>query len=52
MKHEGIELAGEEINETHDMHTSNVLQRPKAIYNFYDEILHREDQKKCDVKAC
>ncbi|CAJ1929271.1 unnamed protein product [Sphenostylis stenocarpa] len=32
-KHEGIVLAAEETNETHDLHTSNVLERPKVIYN-------------------
>ncbi|XP_042484904.1 uncharacterized protein LOC122065165 isoform X2 [Macadamia integrifolia] len=31
-KNEGIVLAGEE-NETHDLHKSNVLERPKVIYN-------------------
>lgn len=32
-KHEGIVLAAEETNETHDLHKSNVLERPKVIYN-------------------
>ncbi|XP_010272722.1 PREDICTED: uncharacterized protein LOC104608413 isoform X2 [Nelumbo nucifera] len=32
-KYEGIVLAGEEQNETHDLHKSNVLERPKVIYN-------------------
>ncbi|XP_043713452.1 uncharacterized protein LOC122661983 isoform X2 [Telopea speciosissima] len=31
-KNEGIVLAGEE-NETHELHKSNVLERPKVIYN-------------------
>ncbi|XP_042486439.1 uncharacterized protein LOC122066660 isoform X2 [Macadamia integrifolia] len=31
-KNEGIVLAGEE-NESHDLHKSNVLERPKVIYN-------------------
>ncbi|XP_044500488.1 uncharacterized protein LOC123221642 [Mangifera indica] len=32
-KNEGIVLAAEETNETHDLHISNVLERPKVIYN-------------------
>ncbi|XP_024025456.1 uncharacterized protein LOC112092763 isoform X1 [Morus notabilis] len=32
-KNEGIVLAAEETNETHDLHKSNVLERPKVIYN-------------------
>ncbi|KAE9607809.1 hypothetical protein Lal_00040017 [Lupinus albus] len=32
-KHEGIVLAAEETNETHDLYKSNVLERPKVIYN-------------------
>ncbi|CAA2979535.1 Galactan 1,3-beta-galactosidase [Olea europaea subsp. europaea] len=32
-KSEGIVLAAEENNETHDLHKSNVLERPKVIYN-------------------
>ncbi|KAL3813694.1 hypothetical protein ACJIZ3_014962 [Penstemon smallii] len=32
-KNEGIVLAADEKNETHDLHTSNVLERPKVIYN-------------------
>ncbi|RYQ80996.1 hypothetical protein Ahy_Scaffold1g107025 isoform B [Arachis hypogaea] len=32
-KHEGIVLAAEETDETHDLHKSNVLERPKVIYN-------------------
>ncbi|XP_019228316.1 PREDICTED: uncharacterized protein LOC109209496 isoform X2 [Nicotiana attenuata] len=32
-KNEGIVLAAEEKNETHDLHKSNVLERPKVIYN-------------------
>ncbi|KAG8641129.1 uncharacterized protein LOC110629412 isoform X2 [Manihot esculenta] len=32
-KNEGIVLAAEEANETHDLHKSNVLERPKVIYN-------------------
>nr|DAD21308.1 TPA_asm: hypothetical protein HUJ06_022771 [Nelumbo nucifera] len=32
-KNEGIVLAGEETNETHDLYKSNVLERPKVIYN-------------------
>ncbi|KAL0343489.1 UNVERIFIED_CONTAM: hypothetical protein Sangu_1236300 [Sesamum angustifolium] len=32
-KNEGIVLAAEERNETHDLHKSNVLERPKVIYN-------------------
>lgn len=30
---EGIVLLGEESNSTHDLHKSNVLERPKVIYN-------------------
>ncbi|URD76247.1 Glycosyl hydrolase family protein 43 [Musa troglodytarum] len=30
---EGIVLPGEETNVTHDLHKSNVLERPKVIYN-------------------
>lgn len=32
-KNEGIVLTGEETNTTHDLHKSNVLERPKVIYN-------------------
>ncbi|KAJ7944527.1 glycosyl hydrolase family protein 43 [Quillaja saponaria] len=32
-KDEGIVLAAEENDETHDLHKSNVLERPKVIYN-------------------
>ncbi|XP_073124945.1 uncharacterized protein [Henckelia pumila] len=32
-KNEGIVLAADEKNETHDLHKSNVLERPKVIYN-------------------
>ncbi|KAJ1399651.1 Glycosyl hydrolase, five-bladed beta-propellor domain superfamily [Sesbania bispinosa] len=32
-KYEGIVLAAEAANETHDLHKSNVLERPKVIYN-------------------
>ncbi|XP_051127364.1 uncharacterized protein LOC127248860 isoform X2 [Andrographis paniculata] len=32
-KNEGIVLAAELKNETHDLHTSKVLERPKVIYN-------------------
>ncbi|MBA0620286.1 hypothetical protein Godav_006036 [Gossypium davidsonii] len=32
-KNEGIVLTAEESNETHDLHKSNVLERPKVIYN-------------------
>lgn len=32
-KNEGIVLAAEEKNETHDLHKVNVLERPKVIYN-------------------
>ncbi|XP_057415168.1 uncharacterized protein LOC130710033 [Lotus japonicus] len=32
-KYEGIVLAAEPTNETHDLHKSNVLERPKVIYN-------------------
>ncbi|GAA0144494.1 glycosidase [Lithospermum erythrorhizon] len=32
-KNEGIVLAAEERNETHDLHKLNVLERPKVIYN-------------------
>ncbi|XAR51369.1 Galactan 1,3-beta-galactosidase [Bertholletia excelsa] len=32
-KNEGIVLAAEENNEMHDLHKSNVLERPKVIYN-------------------
>lgn len=32
-KNEGIVLAAVETNETHDLHKSNVLERPKVIYN-------------------
>ncbi|GMH14847.1 hypothetical protein Nepgr_016688 [Nepenthes gracilis] len=32
-KNEGIVLAAEETNDTHDLHKSNVLERPKVIYN-------------------
>ncbi|XP_039036491.1 uncharacterized protein LOC120173365 [Hibiscus syriacus] len=34
-KNEGIVLTAEETNETHDLHKSNVLERPKVIYNDY-----------------
>ncbi|KAM3394698.1 hypothetical protein P3S68_003701 [Capsicum galapagoense] len=32
-KNEGIVLAAEEKNEVHDLYKSNVLERPKVIYN-------------------
>ncbi|CAL5372748.1 unnamed protein product [Camellia sinensis] len=32
-KNEGIVLAAEETDKTHDLHKSNVLERPKVIYN-------------------
>ncbi|XVF59264.1 hypothetical protein PTKIN_Ptkin07bG0261600 [Pterospermum kingtungense] len=32
-KNEGIVLAAKETNETHDLHKSNVLERPKVVYN-------------------
>ncbi|XP_030474107.1 uncharacterized protein LOC115691565 isoform X1 [Syzygium oleosum] len=32
-KKEGIVLAAKETNETHDLHKSKVLERPKVIYN-------------------
>lgn len=32
-KNEGIVLVAEESNETHDLHKSHVLERPKVIYN-------------------
>ncbi|CAN6679961.1 unnamed protein product [Malus baccata var. baccata] len=32
-KNEGLVLAAEKANETHDLHKSNVLERPKVIYN-------------------
>ncbi|KAK4799570.1 hypothetical protein SAY86_024935 [Trapa natans] len=32
-KNEGLVLAAEEKDETHDLHKSNVLERPKVIYN-------------------
>ncbi|KAH9315129.1 hypothetical protein KI387_023756, partial [Taxus chinensis] len=32
-KNEGIVLPGEKNNKTHDLHVSNVLERPKVIYN-------------------
>lgn len=32
-KNEGIVLAGEETNATHDLYTLNVLERPKVVYN-------------------
>ncbi|KAK4260186.1 hypothetical protein QN277_003333 [Acacia crassicarpa] len=32
-KNEGIVLAAVETNDTHDLHKSNVLERPKVIYN-------------------
>ncbi|VVB18187.1 unnamed protein product [Arabis nemorensis] len=32
-KNEGIVLGAEETNKTHDLHKSNVLERPKVIYN-------------------
>ncbi|KAL8125019.1 uncharacterized protein LOC141719514 isoform X2 [Apium graveolens] len=32
-KHEGIVLAAEETDENHDLHKSNVLERPKVIFN-------------------
>ncbi|KAK4341111.1 hypothetical protein RND71_039612 [Anisodus tanguticus] len=32
-KNEGIVLAAEEKNETHDLYKSNVLERPKVIHN-------------------
>ncbi|KAH7566702.1 hypothetical protein JRO89_XS08G0218800 [Xanthoceras sorbifolium] len=32
-KNEGIVLPAEETNETHDLHKSNVLERPKVVYN-------------------
>ncbi|XP_010942784.1 uncharacterized protein [Elaeis guineensis] len=30
---EGVVLSGEETNASHDLHVSNVLERPKVIYN-------------------
>lgn len=32
-KNEGIVLGAEDTNKTHDLHKSNVLERPKVIYN-------------------
>uniref|UniRef100_A0A1J3HPJ7 Glycosyl hydrolase family protein 43 n=1 Tax=Noccaea caerulescens TaxID=107243 RepID=A0A1J3HPJ7_NOCCA len=32
-KNEGVVLAAEETDEAHDLHKSNVLERPKVIYN-------------------
>ncbi|EPS67453.1 hypothetical protein M569_07321, partial [Genlisea aurea] len=32
-KNEGIVLSADDKNETHDLHKSNVLERPKVIYN-------------------
>lgn len=32
-KNEGIVLAAEETDVTHDLHKSNVLERPKVVYN-------------------
>ncbi|XP_054808079.1 uncharacterized protein LOC129310291 isoform X2 [Prosopis cineraria] len=32
-KNEGIVLAAVETNENHDLHKSNVLERPKVVYN-------------------
>ncbi|CAK8562524.1 unnamed protein product [Lathyrus sativus] len=32
-KNEGIVLTAEKTNKTHDLHKSNVLERPKVIYN-------------------
>ncbi|XP_037419876.1 uncharacterized protein LOC125552630 isoform X1 [Triticum urartu] len=32
-KNEGVVLRGEKKNVTHDLHVSNVLERPKVIYN-------------------
>ncbi|KAJ6808402.1 uncharacterized protein M6B38_166840 [Iris pallida] len=32
-KNEGVVLPGEETNITHDLHRSNVLERPKVLYN-------------------
>jgi len=32
-KNEGVVLAAQEANETHDLHKSNVLERPKVLYN-------------------
>ncbi|KAE8707687.1 Glycosyl hydrolase family protein 43 isoform 2 [Hibiscus syriacus] len=32
-KNRGIVLAAEQTNETHDLHKSNVLERPKVVYN-------------------
>ncbi|KAK2983297.1 hypothetical protein RJ640_030576 [Escallonia rubra] len=32
-KNEGIVLAAEETSETHDLHKSNVLERPKVVFN-------------------
>ncbi|KAJ4897142.1 Arabinanase/levansucrase/invertase [Raphanus sativus] len=32
-RNEGIVLRAEETNKTHDLHKSNVLERPKVIYN-------------------
>ncbi|XP_031109104.1 uncharacterized protein LOC116013467 isoform X1 [Ipomoea triloba] len=32
-QNEGVVLAAEEKNETHDLYTLNVLERPKVIYN-------------------
>lgn len=32
-KNEGLVLVGQKTNETHDLHISNVLERPKVVYN-------------------
>ncbi|KAG0456807.1 hypothetical protein HPP92_024595 [Vanilla planifolia] len=32
-KNEGVVLPAEETNSTHDLHRSNVLERPKVVYN-------------------
>ncbi|KAB2094523.1 hypothetical protein ES319_A02G165100v1 [Gossypium barbadense] len=32
-KNQGIVLAAEQTNETHDLHKSNVLERPKVVFN-------------------
>lgn len=46
-KNEGIVLAAEETNQTHDLHKSNVLERPKVIYNErtgkYVMLMHIDD---------
>ena len=32
-RNEGVVLHGEENNSSHDLHKSNVLERPKVVYN-------------------